>query len=98
MRRGILSILVLGVVLAVVGSVLAQQWQYVGVVTSDVSRDETSLLVDATQPIQAGKLILIESRDGLVRETYEVRHFYGHVVILEVPLKTAFVSGAKLFQ
>ena len=98
MRRGILTILIVGVVLVVAGSVLAQQWQYVGLVTSDVSRDETSLLVEVTQPIQAGKLIMIESRDGLVRETYHVRHVYGHVVILEERLTTGYVSGSKLFQ
>ena len=98
MRRGIVTAFVFGLVLVVAGSVLAQQWKYVGLVAADVSRDESSLIAETTQPIQVGKLIMIESRDGLVRETYQVRHVYGHTVILEEPLKTAFVSGSKLFQ
>jgi hypothetical protein len=98
MRRGILTVLIVGVVLVVAGSVVAQQWQYVGLLTSDASTDESSLIVEVTQPIQAGKLIMIESRDGLVRESYHVRHVYGHVVILEERLTSAFVSGSKLFQ
>lgn len=79
-------------------SLLAQEWKYVGVVTSDASRGESSILVKMDAPIVAGRGILIESRDGTLRAVYEVRHVYGHTIVLEKNLREAFASGARLYQ
>ena len=81
-----------------VASLFAQQWKYVGVIASDASRGETSLLVTTDVPIVEGRMILIESRDGTVRVPYEVRHVYGQTVVLEAPLEEGFVSGSRLYQ
>lgn len=79
-------------------SLLAQEWKYVGIVSSDASRGETSILVKTDVPIVEGRAILIESRDGTLRDTYEVRHVYGHTIILENPLRVPFVSGSRIYQ
>lgn len=77
---------------------LAQEWEYVARVASDASTDETSVLLEIFQPIQPGRLIMIESRDGTVRQTYEVRHVYDHHIILETRLTRDFVAGSKVYQ
>jgi len=96
-KKLVVSILVV-VVLFLGTFLLAQEWKYVGIVAADASRDETGLTVEAVQPIQVGRLIMIESRDGKRRETYLVRHVYDHTVILESPLVSPYVSGSKLYQ
>lgn len=79
-------------------SLFAQEWKYVGVVTSDASRGESAIVVKTDVAIVAGRAILIESRDGLVRGTYEVRHVYGQTVVLEKSLRETYVSGSRVYQ
>ena len=98
MRLRLSLLFLVGLVSIWVVSVAAQQWQYAGTITSDASAGETALTVEMERPVQVGRLILIESRDGLVRETYEVRHVYGHYIILESTLLMPYVSGSKIFQ
>lgn len=92
----IFAILFCGLFLAT--TLTAQEWKYLGTVTSDASIGESAILVKTDAPVVAGRTILIESRDGMTRETYQVRHVYGHTVLLEEHLRQPFVSGSKVFQ
>ena len=73
-------------------------WERVATLVSDVSRDESAIIVKLLQPIQEGQLILLESRDGSYQEVVEVRHMYGHNLILESTLLNDFVSGSRIYQ
>ncbi len=81
-----------------VGASLTQQWRLVSVLGSDVSGGVTSLAVEANKPIEVGRLILLEARDGGYRETCGVRHVYGTTVILEERLQRDFVAGSRIYQ
>ncbi len=72
--------------------------QQVAVLTSDASGDETLLIVDTTTGVVVDKDLLIESRDGKVRETVVVKHVYGNSLVLKEKLKNAYVSGSRLYQ
>jgi hypothetical protein len=80
------------------GPMLGQQWKLVAVLATDVTKHETDLVVDVLEPVQPGKMIRIETRDGRIMETYEVRHFYEDHVILMEPLKKDYIAGAKIYQ
>ncbi|MFZ0428082.1 MAG: hypothetical protein WAO20_08185 [Acidobacteriota bacterium] len=79
-------------------SLFAQQWKLVGRIVSDVSKGETAIVFQSEAPVVAGKAILIESRDGTLRVTYQVRHVYDDTILLEEPLKEAFTAGSRLYQ
>ena len=79
-------------------SLLAQEWKFVGVITADASRGESAILVKVDVPVTEGRALLIESRDGTLRDSYQVRHVYGHTVLLEKSLREPFLSGARLYQ
>lgn len=95
----IIAIVALGVVLVAITSVTsAQQWEYVATLSSDASRDETILHVEIIKPVTEGRSILIESRDGTVRETYGVDHVYEGHILLDRKLNQDYLSGARIFQ
>ncbi len=79
-------------------TLFAQEWKYVGVITSDASRGESAIVVKVDAPIVAGRRILIESRDGTLRDVYQVRHVYERTIVLEKNLREPFASGARLYQ
>lgn len=98
MTRVSLTILVLLVLAPVMPVSAQQQWYVVGVVMSDASAGESSILIDATEPIQEGRRILIESRDESEREVHEIAHVYDHHIILKGRLGRPFLAGSKVYQ
>ena len=74
----------------------AQEWEPVAVLVSDVSADESELVVDFIRPVVVDRLVLLESRDGSTKETYSVKHVYGRHVLLKEKLKHAYLAGAKI--
>ncbi len=72
--------------------------QQVAVLTADVSRDETALVVDTSTGVVVDKDLIIESRDGKAKETVVVKHVYGNNLVLKAKLKKSFVSGSRLYQ
>jgi hypothetical protein len=72
--------------------------QHVAVLTSDASATETQLIVDTSTGIVVDKDLIIESRDGKVKETVVVEHVYGSSLVLKARLKNSFLSGSKLYQ
>jgi len=95
-KKGMLLAVVLTVALALVG--YADKWEYVATVVSDASKDESELLVDSGQSIVVDRPLLIELRDGTLRQTYGVRHVYGSHVLLKERLKRDFLAGSKVYQ
>lgn len=93
------AVVIIGLTLVAISSIAsAQQWEYVATLSSDASRDETILHVEVIKPISEGRSILIESRDGTVRELYGVDHVYHDHVLLDRKLNKSYLSGARLFQ
>jgi hypothetical protein len=80
------------------GFALAEKWKQVAVLTSDAYQDETSVVVDNGAQIVVDKDVLIESRDGKTKETYEVKSVYGGVVMLKSHLKSPFDAGSRVYQ
>ena len=80
------------------GAMLGQQWKLVAVLVSDTTVEESDLVVDVLDQVEEGKLIRIESRDGIVIETYEVRHVYEDHILLMEPLQREYLAGAKIYQ
>jgi len=94
-----IAIVALGVAVVAITSVAsAQQWEYVATLSSDASRDETILHVEVIKPVTEGRSILIESRDGAMREMYGVKHVYEGHILLDKKLKQDYLSGARIFQ
>ena len=56
------------------------------------------LWVEESANIQVDRLLLIESRDGIARDTYEVKHNLDGHILLKSPLKHEFLAGSKVFQ
>jgi hypothetical protein len=79
-------------------SLFAQEWKYVGVIISDASRGESAIVVKVDAPIAEGRGILIESRDGTLRDVYRVQHVYENTIVLDKNLREPFVSGARIYQ
>ena len=96
-RWHILGISIL-VTLLMAGPAIGQQWKLVAVLASDTSIDESDLIVDILEPVEEGRLIRIETRDGKTVETYEVRHVYEDHVILMDAVRSEFIAGAKIYQ
>jgi hypothetical protein len=97
MKKGSISLFL--IVLLMVGAAgLAQNWRQVAVLALDASRDQTFLTVDSPDHIVVDKAVMIESRDGKIKETYEVKHVYADTVILKDGLKTEFLAGSRLYQ
>ncbi len=80
------------------GVALAEKWKQVAVLTSDACRDETSVVVDTGAQIVVDKDVLIESRDGKIKETYQVKSVYGGVLLLKSSLKSPFDAGSRVYQ
>ncbi len=76
----------------------SQEWEQVAVLVSDVSRDETELTVEFIRPVTLDRQILIESRDGSIRETYGVKHVYENHLLLKDKLTREFLAGSKIYQ
>jgi hypothetical protein len=97
MRKGWICLLFVGFLLSS-AVLVAQKWQQVGVLQNDAFVSETVLSVDDPGAITVDRALLIERRDGKLKDTYEVQHVYGHWVILKAPLRHEFVEGSRLFQ
>mgnify|MGYP001167307375 CR=1 FL=1 len=97
MKKGWICLLFAAFLLSSV-AVVGQKWQQVGVLEADVFIDETVILVNDPGAIVLDRPMLIERRDGKLRDTYEVQHVYGHQVILKERLRHEFVEGSRLFQ
>ena len=80
------------------GIAFAQKWKQVAVLVSDVERDETSLVVDSGAQVVVDKDVMIESRDGKIKENYQVKSVYENVVLLRSALKQPFDAGSRLYQ
>ena len=80
------------------GIVMAQKWKQVAVLVSDVEPTETALVVDSGAQIVVDKDVMIESRDGKIRENYQVKSVYENVVLLRSSLKKSFDAGSRLYQ
>lgn len=76
----------------------SQEWQHVAVLTSEVNIGETLLIVDWVSVGTVGTAILIESRDGSLRETHTVEQIYGDHIILKQRLENDFLVGSRLYQ
>lgn len=76
----------------------SQEWKQVAVLVSDVSTDESELIVDFIRPVALDRLILIESRDGSTKETYAIKHVYGRHLLLKQKLKHGYLAGSRIYQ
>ena len=97
MKKGWIYLLFLGVLLSS-AVLLGQKWQQVSVLESDAEQEESVIAVADANSVVVDRAILIESRDGKVKDTYEVLHVYGHAVLLKERLWYDFTSGARVFQ
>jgi len=97
MRKGWICLLFLGIVLST-AAVVGQKWQQVGVLEIDAYVEETAIQVDDPGSVVVDRTLMIESRDGKLRDTYEVLHVYGHAVLLKQRLRNDFTSGSRLYQ
>jgi hypothetical protein len=97
MRKASICLFLIAV-LALGAALLAQNWRQVAVLALDASQDQTFLTVDSPDHIVVDKAILIESRDGKTKDTYEVKHVYADTVILKSGLKKEFLAGSRLYQ
>lgn len=97
MRKGWICLLFLSVLLSS-AVVVAQKWQQVGMLEADAEQQESVVSVDDASAIVVDRAILIESRDGKIKDTYEVLHVYGHAVLLTERLRHDFTSGSRLYQ
>lgn len=100
MKRVLLSLTLWMIAVVMLGPepVRGQQWKYVAMVISDVSKGETAIVVEMVGPCQEGRDILIENREGTYREQHYVRHVYGRHIILGATLQREFLSGSKVYQ
>ncbi|MFB3905611.1 MAG: hypothetical protein ACE15E_19365 [Acidobacteriota bacterium] len=97
MKKGWICLLFLGFLLSSAASV-AQKWQQVGVIEVDAFVEETVIQVDDPGSVVVDRAILIERRDGKLKDTYEVLHVYGHAVLLKQRLRHDFVAGSRVYQ
>ncbi|MBI4444398.1 MAG: hypothetical protein HY645_00700 [Acidobacteria bacterium] len=96
MKRWIASLVLL--VALGMGLAWSQKWQQVAVLSTDVSADESDLTVRIQAPIAVDRLILLESRDGSLKETYEVKHVLGDHLLIKQKLKHSFLAGSRVYQ
>ncbi|RPJ53159.1 MAG: hypothetical protein EHM23_31490 [Acidobacteria bacterium] len=97
MNRGWIFLLFLGFLLSSAGLV-AQKWQQVSLLEANAEEEESTIAIADANSIVVDRAILIESRDGKVKETYEVWHVYGHSVLLKERLRHDFAEGSKVYQ
>ena len=76
----------------------AQKWQQVAVLVIDVSRDESDLSVSFVGTVAVDRLILVESRDGSIRDSYAVKHVLEKHVLLKQRLRHEFLAGSRIYQ
>lgn len=79
-------------------AVVAQKWEQIAVLQADASRDETAIWVDNGDGFVLDGVIMIERRDGKLKDTYEVLHVYKKTVILKQPLRHDFPEGSRIYQ
>ena len=96
MRKGWICLLFVGFLLSS-AALVGQKWKQVGVIRPSLI-DETTIAVDDPGSIVVDRDMLIERRDGKLKETYGVQHVYGHSVILKEKLRHDFVEGSRLYQ
>jgi len=89
---------ILTLILLTAGVAYAQKWKQVAVLASDVEKTETALVVDSGTQIVVDKDVMIESRDGKIKENYKVKSVYENVVLLRDKLKQSFDAGSRLYQ
>ncbi len=97
MRKGWICLLFVGFLLSS-AALVAQKWQQVGVLESNAEAEESVIAVDDPGSVVVDRTIMIESRDGKVKDTYEVWHVYGHAVLLKERLRHDFAEGSRIFQ
>ena len=97
MKKGWICLLFVALLLSS-AAVVGQKWQQVTVIASDADIGETLIMVEDGNSIVVDRALLIERRDGKLKDTYEVLHVYGREVILKESLRNDFVSGSRLFQ
>jgi len=97
MRKGWICLLFVSFLLSS-AALVAQKWQQVGVMERDAFVEETAIQVDDPGSVVVDRAILLESRDGKVKDTYEVLHVYGHAVLLKSRLRHNFTEGSRLYQ
>ncbi len=97
MKKGWICLLFVGFLLSS-AALVAQKWQQVAIIESDADMHETVIAVDNGTSIVVDRALLVESRDGKVKDTYEVLHVYGHAVLLKETLRHNFPAGSRLYQ
>lgn len=97
MRKGWICLLLVGFLLSF-AAVVGQKWAQVGVLISDAEQEESLLQVDDPGSIVVDRSLLVETRDGKVKDTYEVLHVYGQTVLLKQRLRHDFTSGSRIYQ
>lgn len=97
MKKGWICLLFVAFLLSS-AAVVGQKWQQVTVIASDADVGETMIIVDDGSSVVVDRALLIERRDGKVKDTYEVLHVYGRQVLLKEGLRQDFVSGSRLYQ
>ncbi len=97
MRKGWICLLFVSFLLSS-AALVGQKWQQVGVIEIDAFVEESVIQVDDPGAVVVDKALMIERRDGKLKDTYEVLHVYGHAVLLKERLRHDFVSGSRLYQ
>jgi hypothetical protein len=97
MRRGLSAWIALLLALTMVVAT-AQKWKLVTNLATDLSRDETILAVDSGKGIVVDRDILLETRDGKIKERCRVKHVYGTSVILYQGVRHDFPAGSPVYQ
>lgn len=93
------SLLAIAVCLLMSGALLlAQEMKQVAVVTVDMSQGESMVSVKFLGPVDESRPVVIESRDGKVRETRSVDHVYEGYILLSKRLQHDFLAGSRVFQ
>lgn len=98
MKKAGLCLFLAALLLPVMPLRAQEAWYGVGVLATDVSRDETLLTVDLTANVELDRPLLIVSRDGSYREIVKPRNVYGRHILLWHRMKQEFTSGSQLYQ
>jgi len=99
MRRGLICLLLVCFVLSLAPvRVTGQKWEQMAVIMADVSKDETAFIVDNAEGIIVDRTIMIERRDGKLKDTYEVLHVYGRWVLTKERIEHEFPAGSRIYQ
>ncbi len=76
----------------------AQEPEVRGVLLTDASKDESAVWLQGTPQFRVDALVVIESRDGSYRGTYEVKHVLDGHLLLKSALREPYLAGSRVLQ